>query len=255
MKRIALLIFLACQCLTAFSVDYHTAVRIASDYVKLPDNVKVRAHSIGDNAANEDYYIFNDRVRGNGFVIISGKDGTNPVLGYSDKGFINENNLPTPLQYFLTQAGAGGNSGSTSFSDNPPQSIVPPLVKTQWYQLAPYNGKLKSQNYFTCCVATAMAQVMKCHQWPERGHGTISYESFVPSANSGLEPAGLMEVNLDNSIYDWGNVLPTYSDNNWNQTQADAVATLMQDCGYASRVQYNIYESSAYEMDMAAAMS
>ncbi len=142
MKRTAISIFLACQCLMAFPVDYQTALRIASDYVDLPDKSKVKARSNSTTEASEDFYIFNDRVQGNGFVIISGKDDVNPVLGYSDKGYVNEDNIPAPLLSFLNQAGASAQSSETApLSTEPAQPVVAPLIKTQWYQLTPYNAK------------------------------------------------------------------------------------------------------------------
>lgn len=160
MKRTAISIILACQCLMAFAVDYATAVHIASNYVDLPDNAKVRTRSNSVNMEVEDYYIFNDRVKGNGFVIISGKDDLNPVLGYSDKGFVNESNLPAPLQYFLSHMPTTCQGVGKGFRlSAPAQPGVEPLVKTQWYQLGPYNAKTPGPTFLTGCVATAMAQV------------------------------------------------------------------------------------------------
>lgn len=255
MKRTAISIILACQCLMAFAVDYATAVHIASNYVDLPDNAKVRTRSNSVNMEVEDYYIFNDRVKGNGFVIISGKDDLNPVLGYSDKGFVNESNLPAPLQYFLSHMPTTCQGVGKGFRlSAPAQPGVEPLVKTQWYQLGPYNAKTPGPTFLTGCVATAMAQVMNYHKWPERGHGAISYTSYSPSDGDKADPVGELSYDLSQSVYDWDNMLPTYQNGNWNDTQVEAVSTLMRDCGYAAHMQYRTTESSSFDHDAATAL-
>lgn len=255
MKRTAISIILACQCLIAFPLDYATALRIASDYVDLPDNNEVRTRSNSVNIEDKDYYIFNDRVKGNGFVIISGKDDVNPVLGYSDKGFVNESNLPASLQYFLTHTWTSGQSvDKCTRSSVPAQPIVGPLVKTQWYQLEPYNAKTPGPAFFTGCVATAMAQVMNYHKWPERGHGAVSYTSYSPSDGNKADPVGELSYDLSQSVYDWNNMLPTYQDGKWNDAQVDAMSTLMRDCGYAAHMLYRTSESTSYDHDAATAL-
>lgn len=254
-KRTAISIILACQCLMAFPLDYATALRIASNYVDLPGNAKVRTRSNSVNMEAEDYYIFNDRVKGNGFVIISGKDGISPVLGYSDKGFVNESNLPAPLKYFLSHVPTICQGiRKEPRTSAPAQPVVEPLVKTQWYQLRPYNTKTPGPAFFTGCVATAMAQVMNYHKWPERGHGSVSYTSYSPSDGNKADPVGELSYDLSQSVYDWDNMLPTYQNDNWNDAQVDAVSTLMRDCGYAAHMQYSTTESSSFDHDAATAL-
>ncbi len=255
MRRTIISIILACQCLIVFPVDYQTAVRIASNYVDLPDRAKVKARTNCVSNEGGDYYIFNDRVQGNGFVIISGKDDVNPVLGYSDKGFVNEDNIPAPLQFFLNQAGASAQSSATApLASEPAHPVVAPLIKTQWYQLEPYNAKAPGPEFLTGCVATAMAQVMNYHRWPERGHGSITYTSYSPSDGDQAEPVGELSRNLSESVYDWDNMLPTYQNGSWNDAQVEAVSTLMRDCGYAAHMLYRTTESSSFDQDAATAL-
>ena len=55
---------------------------------------------------------------------------------------------------------------------------VEPLVTTRWSQGAPYNDLCPMEGdarTLTGCVATAMAQVMYYHQWPEKASGKGSY--------------------------------------------------------------------------------
>ena len=46
------------------------------------------------------YYAFNVGNDG-GFVVVSGDDNLDPILGYADQGDIDLNNLPDGLQYML----------------------------------------------------------------------------------------------------------------------------------------------------------
>ena len=57
-------------------------------------------HTEGSAIAGiNDYYAFN--VTGGGFIIVAGEDRAVPVLGYSDHGRIDFNNLPAPLKDLL----------------------------------------------------------------------------------------------------------------------------------------------------------
>lgn len=65
-----------------------------------------------------------------------------------------------------------------------PSVVVEPLVSTKWNQDAPFNNfapeytddNNNTQRCATGCAATAMAQIMKFHNWPEQGVGHYSYE-------------------------------------------------------------------------------
>ena len=51
-------------------------------------------------AGANDYYVFN--IKGGGFVIVAGEDRATQVIGYSDKGYIDMNNLPYGLKGLLS---------------------------------------------------------------------------------------------------------------------------------------------------------
>lgn len=141
------------------------------------------------------YYIFNDRNQGHGFVIIAGRDDIHPVLGYADKGSIDEASMPAALAAMLANVPSMKASASP-VADEPATVVVAPLIQTQWYQLEPYNNKLPQPKLFTCCVATAMAQIMNYHRWPEQGHGQISYESAKDLSFSDDTHVGPLSIDL-----------------------------------------------------------
>ena len=120
---------------------------------------------------------------------------------------------------------------------------VDPMLTTFWDQLTPYNNLLPSGIY-TGCVATAMAQVLNFHKLPEHGIGsrTISAKGTPITAN------------FEEDYYDWPNMRDSYLHGDYTETEADAVALLMRDCGVAANMQYgNVFDggSGAFSEDAA----
>lgn len=187
---------------------------------------------------------------GEGYILLSADDVAAPVLGYSDSGSFNVNELPPQMVWWIEQyskqiATAAAREGTvnqeflfstvgTAQSDVAGRKIIAPLMTTKWNQDAPYNllvpGSSASNHYPTGCVATAMAQVMKRWQYPSKGEG-YGYIT-LPAGTTG-------DAAMDLSVtYDWGNMLNEYIRNQYSETQANAVATLMKACGYASKMTY-----------------
>ena len=52
------------------------------------------------NSLDVDYYVFN-KGKCDGYIIVSGDDKAAPVLGFSDEGTFDINNIPDGLQYWL----------------------------------------------------------------------------------------------------------------------------------------------------------
>ena len=237
------------------------AEAIAGRYISVERGAELRAKR-GESSEAMPYYVFN-AAREQGFAIIAGDDRIPPLLGYSDCGSIDTDNMPSALVAWLDEVAAvvaampeGTARVAVAESATP---VVDALVKTHWYQLAPYNEKCPAPDVYTCCVATAMAQILNYHRWPEQGMGSITYESYYGLTDSNdPNTAGVINHDFSKSTYDWDNMLTTYAlvdgKPNWNDAQKDAVATLMRDCGYAARVQYTTHESIAYDADAAAGL-
>ena len=107
----------------------------------------------------------------NGFVIVSNDDRTDAILGYSDSGSLDPDNMPDNmrawLQGYADQIKWINEHGITAkASHRAAKTPIEPLVQTHWNQGAPYNNKVSTIEYYTStgavtgCVATAMAQVM-----------------------------------------------------------------------------------------------
>lgn len=194
------------------------------------------------------YYVFNNGSDGKGgFVIIGGDETARTILGYSDNGAFDPNNMPENLKWWLSQyeqqisaaiknggttaAAKGGMGGVKSIA----RANITPLCATTWDQGKPYNAAITGNTEYTLvtgCVATAMAQIMKKHNYPAQGIGSKTYQSGTLKNN--------YTADFGNTIYQWTKMIEAY-ENSYSGTEAEiAVATLMFHCGVAANMDYNI---------------
>lgn len=182
-----------------------------------------------------------------GFVIVSNDDTNAPVVGYSEQKV----NLDAPeLLWYLNAANQALLSRTASATASENKEPIEPLLKTRWGQDKPYNNlcptERKNANviYPTGCVATAMAQVMYYHQYPEKGTGNITY-SFQDR---------ILSADFNNTYYQWRLMTPTYKKGQYSDESALAVATLMYQCGVSIKMQYNVGGSGAFSYNAATAL-
>ncbi len=194
-----------------------------------------------DKTNNAPYYAFNLEQ---GYVIVSGDDEMTELVGYAENGFFDAENVPPQMQLWLdgyAEYVAAVQSGKAKarkilLSDSP-SVVVEPLVTTKWNQDAPFNNFAPeytddNNNTHRCatgCAATAMAQIMKFHNWPEQGVGYNSYEH---------QSFGTISSNFSEHVYDWTNMIDRYNNGEYSNMQADAVALLMKDCGVSLNMNY-----------------
>lgn len=194
-----------------------------------------------DKTNNAPYYAFNLEQ---GYVIVNGDDEMTELVGYAENGFFDAENVPPQMQLWLdgyAEYVAAVQSGKAKarkilLSDSP-SVVVEPLVTTKWNQDAPFNNFAPeytddNNNTHRCatgCAATAMAQIMKFHNWPEQGVGHYSYEH---------QSFGTISSNFSEHVYDWTNMIDRYNNGEYSNMQADAVALLMKDCGVSLNMNY-----------------
>ncbi|SFO50419.1 C10 family peptidase [Prevotella sp. tf2-5] len=198
-----------------------------------------RAAAVGDNQ----FYVFNAEGQ-NGFVIVSADDRTTPVLGYADKGSLEMNKLPVNARRWLEGYAEEIKAlGEDVQANTHPRRVigapVAPLLTCHWDQGAPYNLQCPidgEYNSVTGCVATAMAQVMYYHKWPQ------SATTAIPAYTTSTKKLSLSE--LPATTFKWDQMNDSYS---YDETgaAADAVAELMRYCGQAVRMDYTSNESGA----------
>jgi len=212
------------------------------------------------------YYVFNVADEG-GFVIVSGDDRTESILGYADTGTVSEDDMPEALRYLLD-----GYAEQMEWLDGQPdeaceakprkvstlRTAVSPLIATRWNQGAPYNSncpEIYGTKTVTGCVATSMAQVMYFYQYPTEDCTTIpGYELNTKDANKSAYSTTL--EGLSATTFSWNDMTKTYAKDATGNA-ADAVAKLMQYCGWSLQMTYGLAAnggSSAYNVSIAEAL-
>ena len=211
-------------------------------------------------------FVFNSTDEG--FVLVSAEDDARAVLGYSDEGTFDANNIPENMQFWLKMyadelAKAKGERLEVKGKVNRREvkgerreavaesypTIAPILGNTVWGQGEPFNNKcpqINGERAVTGCVATAMSQIMYAHKYPTKGTGSHSYTTETKKLN--------VSANFGNTTYDWANMIPDYN-KSYTSAQADAVATLMFHAGVAADMDYTVDGSGAVSSIALAAMT
>ncbi len=262
MRKLWLICGLVC-CMSAWARTPEQAACVASEFLSSRNTPAVRRMQQAEKAdavtapvaiaytqtqANNEpaVYVFNGQE---GFVLVSANDDTRAVLGYSDNGRFDATDIPENMQFWLQmyadelaryeankpvlKAGQVALTRSKRAAATTYPTIAPILGNVEWGQGTPYNNlcpTVGGERSVTGCVATAISQIMYVHKYPTKGTGSKTYTS----ESNNLK----LSVNFGATTYDWNNMLPYYY-NNYNSTQANAVATLMYHVGVAADMDYD----------------
>ncbi len=248
----AILPVLAILSTSAFAapVDSQRALEIATSF-RSTGKHGLRAPGVGiknelvftaQEAGSNCFYVINTPTAG--YTIVSADDRLPEVLGYSTVGEFDPENVPCNMQWWLDNCRrqianfiATAPQGMKVKFDVPNRMPIQPITKTTWNQSAPYNNVCpldgSKKRSVTGCVATAMAQVMKHYEWPQRPHGTAFGFNFDG-------------ITID---LDWDNMLDNY-DGTYTNDEALAVARLMLYCGKGVNMSYSSTASGAYSFNV-----
>ena len=250
--------------LTAGPVGEATAAQVASRFLS---NEVVLVTDGPDGL-----YIFND-ADGEGWVVISAEDSAMPILGYSDKGSFRTDSQPANLRAWL--GGYSRELQKASQQHIAQNSEVKNLWKTAGYrtksaegkyletpaydQESPYNLKCPNvkeseitHQALTGCVATAMAEVIRYHQWPEKGTGTIGGYSYTSDYKQTIK---VPSFDIDSHSYNY-TLMPFSYSGSETTAQNDAIAQLMYDCGVMVEASYNYKNGTgAFSENIVSALS
>lgn len=237
------LVFCMPLTITSKPITAQQAFKIAQKYLQLPAKQLTRSAS-NHNHSNQvaPYYVYND-TKNKSFVIVSGNTEMGEILAYSTESSFEEQSANPGAQLLLNAyreafevVSTGKNVAGVTRAVAQSTKVVKPLLQTSWGQGHPYNQRT-GYNY-TGCVATAIAQVMKYHEWPVQGQGENEYTVSFDGTKK--------YVNFAESRYDWANMVDHYGYYYPSTAQQnDAVALLMRDCGYAVNMQYSENSSSS----------
>lgn len=247
---------------SAAPVDEATCRRVAAEFLRsrkagvemaqlklVNANVKVKS----SNAAPA-YFVYT--MPSKGFVIVSGDDSVEPILGYSTENrFAQEGHAPNFESWMgmwekiiaanrkhSTKASSKVSKAWSNFTapantTSGPDELL--LETALWDQGSPYNLQCPSDaggRCYTGCTATALAIIMRYQKWPDCGVGTLpGYTSngiTIPDIKLGAK-------------YDWDN-MPLQYDGSATQQQKDEVSTIMYHLGVMMQSNYTSSGTGAH---------
>ena len=196
------------------------------------------------------YYIFNAVAADKGYVIVAADDRLPAVLGYSDSGSFDADDVPPALQEWLdgyaaqVEAIAAGASPEVRTAT---RAAIEPMLPVRWGQGMPYSVLLphisgsSNAHAYVGCVAVAMAQVMAYWQYPSRPTTTIpSYTSSSGKTYQVTMPA------LSPIDFDWESMHDTYYTNDSTSASCLATANLMLYCTTAMQSNFAPTTTGSY---------
>ncbi|MBO7239249.1 MAG: thiol protease/hemagglutinin PrtT [Bacteroidaceae bacterium] len=253
MKRFyicVLTLFFAAMQIIAAPVDPERALEIANDFwasnISLKKNIQSRlvpaegalkaSSRTASSNGHDTYYVFTE-TGNNGFVIVSGDDRLNPIVGYSTNAVSGE--MPPALTAWLDEYSEYVNDVRTGKTEPLSKTArqtythIEPMLVTAWDQDAPYNNMCpilsNGKRGYTGCGNTATAQVMKFHNWPASPIADVEWNNNITGETEFCE--------MKSHVYDWDNMLYNYN-SEYSETQGNAVALLMADLGKATQTTY-----------------
>ena len=225
----------------------------------------MRLPSHDANGDTAPLYVFNT-VGGQGFVVVAGDDCVDPVLGYTEKGSYDEDNMPENFRQWLQDmtdemsllvqlsptTAAAAPSMTPSYHD-----AVAPLIRTQWNQGgASATGSIyntlcpivSGKHCITGCVATAAAQIMYYYRYPTFPTEPVPGYTVKGSSVDTSQP-------LPSITFQWDKMKSVYSNADAGTESEQAVSELMLYCGYAAHMDYGLSFSSASTTTVSAGMA
>ena len=253
MKKILLIIIalLAFNNLTANPVDVNKAQTLGQKFVNAHFEMQNRGNDLAlaytafVDRNEACFYVFN--VGEQGFIILSADDFYRPIIGYSENGKFDVNNVPPALQDYLEGIVSARSLNRTSRNAAAPDVAadwqmlektgrlvsrhggrgVDYLVQTQWDQSYPYNYFCPEDpngsggHTYVGCLATSTSQLVSFWKYPEHGYGSHCYIH---------EDYGEICADFQNTYYDWDHIANKISTNSPIE-EIEAVALISFHCG------------------------
>ncbi len=253
---------------TAQQVSVQIAKKAAKNYLTAYEpsysNQQLSHYTtLNDPDGNAALYVFN--IGDEGFVIASADMMYSPVVGYSFNGCYDSSRVPTNLKWWLensytdmwaakkstsdAKAAADAeikaqqnrwrqeweqlNSGKTIDMAGPTKSVEA-LVETKWDQGAGYNNYCplyaegNNGRSVTGCVATAMAQIIRYHRYPNTG---FHHKGYTHSTY------GYLYADFDSAYYNF-DYMPISVSAYSSTAQQHAVSLLCYHCGISVKMNY-----------------
>ena len=198
-----------------------------------------------------------------GFVLVSGDDRFQRVLGYSDNHSFDEQNMPENMRAWLQGYidemsyleskgyGVSVTARGARNAKREEKSAIAPMIETLWGQSAPYNNLCPLYNETghckVGCVATAMAQIINYHIQHYDAPATLVAE--IPAYITEDFQYSVEAVPAGTALPDKSLLLNSYVEETTDE-QKEAVAQLSAYCGAAVHMNYRSGSSSGFSPDV-----
>lgn len=209
----------------------------------------------------EAFYVFAYTTGAPGYVVVSADTRLPEVLAYSTTDHFRTDGMPESVRaYFQSFVEKMKNTPESFtakrrvrgrlFANSTSPSVEPLLGGIAFSQREPFNNAcplINGTRAVTGCVATAMAQIMKYHQHPNKMKGSdISYTTSGVTVN----------WNPSTTTFDWTKIRDSYTAYVPGYTDAEAaeVAKLLAACGASVRMSYGTEASGASTVAAAEAL-
>lgn len=262
-KLFTMLLMLTAMQALAMPVDESKARSIAMSYLSSkPGNGPQSINATGNNglqplhvemgssnSTQPVYYIYNTPTS---FLVVAGDDRANEILMIGDHPLTDINNLPPGMQDVLDQYEEEIDfllshpdlvvENSCVMNSLEQDTIVGPLLTTEWDQKAPYWDQCQfayDGTVYQCltgCPATSSAMVL--HYWKHPKAQVDAVGSYVSALNlsNSLKINQYTYPELPATIFDWENMKDNYD--SYTEVEGNAVATLMRYVGQAVEMRY-----------------
>ena len=256
MRRIFLMAAMGifCLCMAANPISpkkvLSKARQIAGTQLAIePSDIRI-AYKTVRTSGEPSLYVVN-MGHGKGFIVLSGDDSTDELIGYNDQGDFDASQMPDNMRAWLdmwtaqldeelsTSTAAVQRAARVKAINNHSTAVIEPLITSRWGQWEPFNKRCPIINGVQCptgCVATAMAQLMLYHGYPS---GVTTIPSYVTNTTKVTMPE------LPPTSFAW-DLMPTEITETTSQESIDEIAKLMLYCGQAVNMEYMETGSGSY---------
>lgn len=198
--------------------------------------------------------------QGGGFMIKATSKNVPEIIGYSESGYFDPENIPdnmkTWLQGYVKEAeyadrlaarGVSLKSASTRAVGS-----VEPFVQTKWDQGKPFNDLaplVDGKSTWSGCTAAATAQCMALYKFPDVGEGTAD---FVTTTNQLHITGDLRDYPLE-----WDKTLLEYKswgEDAYTQQDAEVISKIYYSIDLAIKMDFDPNGSGAYLIDASRAL-
>ena len=246
---------LASVSMSADPITPAKALQLAQEFLvpghamSLVSEAKPRNAAAGANAP---YYIIS-RGANQGFVVVSGDDCMPEILGYTEEGDFDENNVPDNFRAWMQHraniieyAQQNGlniprakRAETMAKAETAGKVDVPYLLTSLWHQSGPYNDKCpmmsdRNERAMTGCVATAASQIV--YYWRRDADNILKDDT--PTYSYGLAPVTEQYIIKKGTPIKFDLMLDSYS--NEPAEYKEAVATLVASLGMHARLTYGV---------------